>query len=242
MVISWLDSGIYMALQAKFGGRFAWAGIAISVVRFAASSSAAVLTYDFENANTSGSPAAYYYPTGFTQYSSDASTAVIAPGVTFSGTSGVQNNAAPWGFPPAPAPGTNAAFIQSYNGQSSSPGTISFDLSSLIAGQTYTLTFSQVARPYQGVDPFTVSYGATSFGTFTPTLNWTQVTETFVAQAATPLVFAGTILDGDHSSGIDNISISAVPEPSTWAMMILGFLGVGLAAHRRKKRFAFRVA
>jgi hypothetical protein len=27
---------------------------------------------------------------------------------------------------------------------------------------------------------------------------------------------------------------AAVPEPSTWAMMILGFLGVGLAAFRRK--------
>ncbi|MGC2811830.1 MAG: PEPxxWA-CTERM sorting domain-containing protein [Bradyrhizobium sp.] len=28
---------------------------------------------------------------------------------------------------------------------------------------------------------------------------------------------------------------SAVPEPTTWAMMILGFLGVGLMAYRRKQ-------
>jgi PEP-CTERM motif len=28
---------------------------------------------------------------------------------------------------------------------------------------------------------------------------------------------------------------SAAPEPSTWAMMILGFLGVGFTAHRRKR-------
>jgi PEP-CTERM motif len=28
---------------------------------------------------------------------------------------------------------------------------------------------------------------------------------------------------------------SAVPEPSTWAMMILGFLGVGFLAYRRKQ-------
>lgn len=231
-----------MAFQMKFRGLFASASLCISVVAFAAPSSAAVLTYNFENANTSGSPGAYYYASGFTQYSSDHSTAVSTPGVTFSGTSGVQNNAAPWGFPAAPDPGTNAAFIQSYNGEPSSPGTISFDLSSLIVGQTYTLTFSQIARPYQGVDPFTVSYGATSFGTFTPTFNWTQVTETFVALSATPLVFAGTILDGDHSSGIDNISISAVPELSTWAMMILGFFGVGFAAYRRKGKLTFRLA
>jgi len=36
---------------------------------------------------------------------------------------------------------------------------------------------------------------------------------------------------------------SAVPEPSTWAMMILGFLGVGFLANRRRKQGAsFRIA
>ncbi len=30
-------------------------------------------------------------------------------------------------------------------------------------------------------------------------------------------------------------AISAVPEPSTWAMMILGFAGIGLMAYRRKR-------
>jgi PEP-CTERM motif len=30
---------------------------------------------------------------------------------------------------------------------------------------------------------------------------------------------------------------TAVPEPSTWAMMILGFLGLGFVANRRKNRF-----
>ena len=36
---------------------------------------------------------------------------------------------------------------------------------------------------------------------------------------------------------------SAVPEPSTWAMMILGFFGVGFMAYRRKQNGpAHRVA
>jgi hypothetical protein len=36
---------------------------------------------------------------------------------------------------------------------------------------------------------------------------------------------------------------SNVPEPSTWAMMILGFMGVGFMAYRRKdKRAGFRFA
>ena len=35
---------------------------------------------------------------------------------------------------------------------------------------------------------------------------------------------------------------SAVPEASTWAMMILGFLGIGFMAYRRKSPSAFRLA
>jgi PEP-CTERM motif-containing protein len=35
---------------------------------------------------------------------------------------------------------------------------------------------------------------------------------------------------------------SAVPEPSTWAMMILGFAGIGFVAHRRRNRAALHRA
>jgi hypothetical protein len=34
----------------------------------------------------------------------------------------------------------------------------------------------------------------------------------------------------------------AVPEPSTWAMMILGFAGIGVIAYRRKSKLAFGLA
>ena len=37
-------------------------------------------------------------------------------------------------------------------------------------------------------------------------------------------------------------AIAAVPEPSTWAMMILGFAGVGFMAYRRKNQPSVRVA
>ena len=33
---------------------------------------------------------------------------------------------------------------------------------------------------------------------------------------------------------VANFSVTAVPEPSTWAMMILGFAGIGFMAYRRK--------
>jgi hypothetical protein len=33
-----------------------------------------------------------------------------------------------------------------------------------------------------------------------------------------------------------------VPEPSTWAMMILGFFGVGFMAYRRRSQMSLRLA
>jgi hypothetical protein len=35
-------------------------------------------------------------------------------------------------------------------------------------------------------------------------------------------------------------AVGAVPEPSTWAMMLLGFAGVGFMAYRRKSKPALR--
>ena len=58
------------------------------------------------------------------------------------------------------------------------------------------------------------------------------------------LIFDRVVLGsiGLNSFEFDNVtSVAAVPEPATWAMMILGFLGVGLVAYRRKSRPAFRL-
>ena len=42
---------------------------------------------------------------------------------------------------------------------------------------------------------------------------------------------------------VDTTSVKPVPEASTWAMMIIGFVGVGLFAYRRKsKTFSLRLA
>jgi hypothetical protein len=40
----------------------------------------------------------------------------------------------------------------------------------------------------------------------------------------------------------DKVSVSAVPEPSTWAMLILGFAGIGFMAYRRKLKPALMAA
>jgi hypothetical protein len=41
-------------------------------------------------------------------------------------------------------------------------------------------------------------------------------------------------VNGPSYIGLDDVSIAAVPEPSTWAMMLLGLIGLGVIAHRRK--------
>jgi PEP-CTERM motif len=40
---------------------------------------------------------------------------------------------------------------------------------------------------------------------------------------------------GPCGFGVGTLAVSAVPEPSTWAMMLLGFAGVGFMAYRRKQ-------
>jgi len=56
------------------------------------------------------------------------------------------------------------------------------------------------------------------------------------------------IVPGEAAAGyVDKITITtsavaAVPEPSTWAMMILGFAGVGFMAYRRKSKPALMAA
>ena len=48
------------------------------------------------------------------------------------------------------------------------------------------------------------------------------------------MTFNGTGVDDVRQIRLDEVVASAVPEPSTWAMMILGFAGIGFLAYRRK--------
>ena len=50
------------------------------------------------------------------------------------------------------------------------------------------------------------------------------------------LSFQGREVGGTYVLSNVSVIANAVPEPSTWAMMILGFAGVGLMAYRRKSK------
>ena len=50
------------------------------------------------------------------------------------------------------------------------------------------------------------------------------------------------IVDDEDQNSYRHHHVSAVPEPSTWAMMILGFAGIGFTAYRRKNKAASMAA
>jgi hypothetical protein len=55
-----------------------------------------------------------------------------------------------------------------------------------------------------------------------------------VANNGDHIFFASDLANAQGVTGAVGALASAVPEPSTWAMMILGFIGVGAMAYRRK--------
>lgn len=77
--------------------------------------------------------------------------------------------------------------------------------------------------------------GTVSHSTATPTsLNWQIFSGNFVATG--PNILSFTNLTGGPNEGIllDAVSVTPVPEPATWAMMLLGFGAIGFAARRRR--------
>ena len=63
---------------------------------------------------------------------------------------------------------------------------------------------------------------------------------TFSSLGLTQGTYVYTVSGGDTVTV--QIGVTAVPEPSTWAMMILGFCGVGFMAYRRKDKLALSAA
>ena len=64
---------------------------------------------------------------------------------------------------------------------------------------------------------------------------WTGYSFRFVATGASEtLNFQSTTTGSPYGPALDNVSLARVPEPATWALMIMGFGAVGGALRRRK--------
>jgi hypothetical protein len=130
-------------------------------------------------------------------------------------------------------------------------------ITGLVAGARYAVTFDWAAAQQVGFDGLTSSGWDVSLGSQTQDTSllpignhgfsgWTTTTLDFVATGSSEtLAFLATANGGAAEppfSLLDGVSLNSVPEPSTWAMMLLGFIGLGYAALRRSSKDRSAVA
>jgi PEP-CTERM motif len=96
-------------------------------------------------------------------------------------------------------------------------------------GGTTNTALDITGNLFGSLGPFSGAFSGETNVSLTPGMNPFSLT----IGAAVMRTTAGT------STG--DLNLSAVPEPSTWAMMVLGFAGIGFMAYRRK-RTGFRLA
>ncbi|WP_226895816.1 MULTISPECIES: PEP-CTERM sorting domain-containing protein [Sphingosinicellaceae] len=103
---------------------------------------------------------------------------------------------------------------------------------------TYLVSYYYSPRPAIGAasNGITLSIGSTALDTVTGTggsdTMWTLRSVKF-ATTGGALTFAATGTSDSLGGYLDNITIAAVPDASTWILMIAGFGMVGIAARRR---------
>ena len=73
-----------------------------------------------------------------------------------------------------------------------------------------------------------------------PTMDYVQETLDFISTGSTTLTFTSQDVNSPFGPVVGGVSVTAVPEPATWAMMLIGFGGLGAAMRvsRRKQHAA----
>ena len=125
-------------------------------------------------------------------------------------------------------------------GQSGS-GSISQSLTTVV-GQAYQFSFNYSHNIFGNLPAASASYsvgglsGLVTHSTGSRSnLDWKGFTGTFTANSGSTLL-TFTNVSGGQSDGLllDNVVVSAVPEPAAWAMMLFGFGAIGFAMRRKK--------
>jgi hypothetical protein len=122
-------------------------------------------------------------------------------------------------------------------GTTGTPGTLSSSM--VFAPGTYKLSFSLGGNARNDGDKTTyVNLGSflqgITLGSADPLTTYNY---TFTSSIGGRLSFAD-LPNGNGNIGnvLDNVTLSGVPEPTTWAMMLIGFAGLGFAGYRSSRK------
>lgn len=132
-----------------------------------------------------------------------------------------------------------------------SAGSVSQSLETVI-GQSYTVSFDLSGNPDNGaggkLSVISVSGSLPSIQTYTvgannshSNMNWETYSYNFTAFSTTSILTFASAEYNPYGPALDNVSIltdggigSTVPEPATWAMLMVGFGMVGYSVRRRR--------
>lgn len=170
--------------------------------------------------------------------------------IGFNNPVGYPNGAFGEGIPQSPSGGNFTAYFSS---DTANPDAISQSVN-VTAGQTYSLSFNYYVpqNGFNNPNDATLNFlingapagsllqAGSASGT-TP-VTWHTFTTSWLATStgAVPLEFQFRGLGVTAADfAIDNVSMTAVPEPATWALLIAGFALVGVSMRRRHTSISF---
>lgn len=118
-----------------------------------------------------------------------------------------------------------------------------------IAGQSYLVNFFLAGNPDGGpaAKVAITSADGTQLqsNTFTVTgsdtrsnMGWQPYAYSFTAATSSTTLTFASATGTAYGPALDNVSVAAVPEPATWAMMLIGFAGLGMMVRSRRRSLA----
>lgn len=138
------------------------------------------------------------------------------------------------------------------DGDSNVAGGISQTINGLVVGESYNLNFNWAAaqlanRTGATTEQLHITFGGQTADTVVlPNVSggftgWQNAHFVFTATSTSQtlsFLSIGTPLGLPPIALLDGVSLTAVPEPTTWAMMLLGFGGIGAMIRRRRQTLA----
>ena len=135
------------------------------------------------------------------------------------------------------------------DGDITANGALHQDISGLTIGAQYVVQFDWAGTQFADREGSTTDYLHVSLGDSsrdTPVYGgpthyfegWTHESFTFTADAATEtlsFLSIGTPTGLPPVALLDGVSVTAAPEPTTWALMLMGFGSLGAFARRRRR-------